>query len=564
MDDQVEVGQILLGKYRVESILGQGGMGIVVAARHVDLGKRVAIKKLLPQAMLYPDSSERFVREAKAAARLEGEHIAQVHDTGVLDDGTPYILMEYLDGLDLKKVVRDRGPLPPREAAYYVYQACEAVAEAHRLGIAHRDLKPANMMLVRRANGPGCIKVLDFGISKELDPAARMYDLTRSGVIMCSPAYMAPEQVSSPKEVDLRSDIWALGVVLYELVTGILPFHADSGMELLAKILQLRPQSPVEIVPGLSGELEGIILKCLDKDRTKRFQTVTELMEALWPFVSVEQIPEPSRRIPHDDIEVTFPEFFDQAEITISETRTRELPVKGKRGTVKMAEDSVPDAPTRALTRKLPLSKTIKMSEPTERDTQTIVVSDKRIDDSGPISEDEVEFKIPTRRKGAGVIVALVLSAAIVLVGAAVRVRRDVTAANDPKETPTATKEAAAPAATTQQTTQEPTPAPSASVHLDAPKDAAAPAIPDKPASTPTSVPAPTTTPTPAKSAATGKEALPSASSTSSAKGSAEPLPEPEEDDGYGAATKPPSATSAAPAPTAPAATNTSTGILPP
>lgn len=448
MDDQVEIGQILLGKYRVESVLGQGGMGIVVAARHVDLGKRVAIKKLLPQAMQYPDSKERFLREAKRAALLEGEHIAQVNDTGVLEDGTPYILMEYLDGLDLKRVVRDRGPLPPQEAAHYVYQACEAVAEAHKQGIAHRDLKPANMMLVRRANGVGCIKVLDFGISKELDPAARMYDLTRSGVIMCSPAYMAPEQVSFPKEVDLRSDVWALGVVLYELVTGILPFHADSGMELLAKILQLRPQSPVEIVPGLSGDLEGIILKCLDKDRDKRFQTVFELMEALWPFVSGEQIQEPSRRLPVDHIEVTFPEFFDQSATATSEIRTRVLAPKGVGGTVKMAEDTVPDAQTRVLPRKIPLVKTIKMPDPAERETQTIVVSDKPNVDAEPLEEDDVEFKIPTRRKGTGILVGLVLSTAILLGGAAMRVRQSPIAANKSEETQTITKETAPPKAT--------------------------------------------------------------------------------------------------------------------
>jgi len=578
MENEVEVGQILLGKYRVESILGQGGMGIVVAAQHLDLGKRFAIKKLLPQAMQYPDSCERFLREAKRAARLSGEHIAQVTDTGVLEDGTPYIVMEYLDGVDLKRLVVDHGPLPPREAAYYVYQACEAVAEAHRLGIAHRDLKPANMMLIRRPNGSGCIKVLDFGISKELDPAARMYDLTRSGVIMCSPAYMAPEQVSLPKEVDLRSDIWALGVVLYELVTGILPFHADSGMELLAKILQLRPQSPVEIVPGLSGELEGIILKCLDKDRDKRFQTVIELMEALWPFVSVEQIPEPSRRMPVSDIEVTFPEFFDQSEDSISETQTRELPRKGVGGTVKMAEDSVPDAPTRALTRKIPLVKTIKMSEPTERDTQTIVVSDKRRDDSGPLTtpeaEDDVEFKIPTRSKGATIVVGLVLSAAIILVGAAVRARQAGVATEKPAETQTATREAAPPAATTTSPTQEPLPAVStAMVPSEPPKEAHAPkeatigAGPEKHGTTTTTA-SPTIT-GPAASSSAGarltasEKETPPKTGTADGTGTAPGSTTDSGDDGYGEI-KSASTPSAAPAPPPPAPTNPSTGILPP
>ena len=204
----VAVGDVLLGKYRVERVLGQGGMGVVVAARHLELGELFAIKFLLPAALVHPQAVERFVREARASARLKGEHVAKVQDVGRTPDGLPYMILEYLAGKDLKDTVQERGPLPVQEAATYVLQACEAVAEAHGLNIVHRDIKPANLFLTRRPNGSPCVKVLDFGISKQLDPERpEQHGLTKTGMLLGSPYYMSPEQMMRTKEADPRSDI---------------------------------------------------------------------------------------------------------------------------------------------------------------------------------------------------------------------------------------------------------------------------------------------------------------------------------------------------------------------
>lgn len=414
MDGSSEVGQILLGKYRIESVLGQGGMGIVVAARHMELGKRVAIKILLPQAMEYPGACERFVREARAAARVEGEHIAQVHDTGRLEDGTPYILMEYLEGQDLKRVVRERGALPAEEAARYVLQACDAVAEAHKHGIVHRDLKPGNMMLVRRASGQPSVKVLDFGISKNVDPAARIHDLTQSGVIMCSPSYMAPEQVLHPKEVDPRSDIWALGVVLYELVTGKLPFHADTGLELLGQILQRQPTRPTNLVPSLSDDVERVILRCIEKDREKRFQTVAELMDALRPFVVADLVQEMSKKLPHLLLDVPCPDWFEP-------TYKKELdaPAKAPTGHVESVAPTLSDAETdETRTHALPpkqFDRTPMFSNEGHRRAPTAAITDECHEVPRPVVEKA--RNVPPRRRRYGALAITVSAATTAIIG---------------------------------------------------------------------------------------------------------------------------------------------------
>jgi serine/threonine-protein kinase len=282
MTSPVAPGDLLLGKYRVERVLGQGGMGVVVAARHLELGELFAIKFLLPEAVQHPQAVERFVREARASARLKGEHVAKVHDVGRLPDGLPYMVLEHLSGKDLKAVLRERGPLPVAEAITYTLQACEAIAEAHGLGIIHRDIKPANLFLTRRANGTPCVKVLDFGISRQIGPeGAEAHSLTRTGMLLGSPYYMSPEQMLRTKEADARSDIWSVGCVLYELLTGKVPFHAEAITELVGKVLQEEPRPPGSFRGDLPPAVEAAVMRCLVKPKEMRFQRIEELVAAL-------------------------------------------------------------------------------------------------------------------------------------------------------------------------------------------------------------------------------------------------------------------------------------------
>ncbi len=282
MNEPVVPGQVLLGKYRVERVLGQGGMGIVVAVRHVELGQLHAMKFLLPTAVGHEESHERFLREAKAAARLSSEHAAKVQDVGRMENGAPYMVMEYLEGCDLKALVSREGPLPVEDAVTYVLQVCEAISEAHAAGIVHRDLKPANLFLVRRRNGSACVKVLDFGISKQM--SADGVDLTNSNAALGSPLYMSPEQMSQSKTVDVRTDIWALGVILYELLAGTSPFRGASIPGVAARVLKEEPAPLHELCKDVPRELEAVIAKCLRKCRDERFQSVEELQEALVRF----------------------------------------------------------------------------------------------------------------------------------------------------------------------------------------------------------------------------------------------------------------------------------------
>ncbi|HWZ89167.1 MAG TPA: serine/threonine-protein kinase, partial [Polyangiaceae bacterium] len=281
-------GQILLGKYRIERVLGVGGMGVVVAATHVQLEERVAIKFLLPEALGHGEAVARFVREARAAVKIKSEHVARVSDVGTLENGAPYIIMEYLEGSDLAGLVQARGPLPIEEAIEALLQACEAIAEAHSLGIVHRDLKPANLFVIRRADGTPSVKVLDFGISKLTGPPGSGSDMsmTKTSAIMGSPLYMSPEQMASSRDVDARTDIWALGVILFEILTGRIPFEADSMPQLCAMILQ-SPTPPLRrFRPDAPEGLERVIFHCLEKNRAQRYATIADLAAALLPFAS--------------------------------------------------------------------------------------------------------------------------------------------------------------------------------------------------------------------------------------------------------------------------------------
>ncbi|MDC3959000.1 serine/threonine-protein kinase [Polyangium jinanense] len=283
----VQPGDILADKYRVERILGKGGMGVVVAALHLDLHEKRAIKLMLPNQLGNAVAVERFLREARATVRLRSEHITQVYDVGRLDSGAPFIVMELLRGLDLAQLLRKTGPLPTDLAALYVFQACKALAEAHAAGIVHRDIKPSNLFLTTRPDGSPCIKVVDFGISKQLPlPGVEAVDVTGANDIMGSLLYMSPEQMRSSKNVDGRTDVWALGAVLYKLVTNQVPFEASNHVEIFATVLDGTPCEPpgkyrLDLEPGL----EEVILRCLEHDMTTRMPSMVELMSELAPYL---------------------------------------------------------------------------------------------------------------------------------------------------------------------------------------------------------------------------------------------------------------------------------------
>ncbi len=283
----LQLGDVLLGKYRVERVLGKGGMGMVLAVRHLTLGELFAVKVMLPEMLTNPLAVRRFLREAQASARLRGEHVARVHDVGTFENGVPYMVLEYLEGSDLDRLLVSRGVLSVGEAAGYVFQVCEALVEAHGQGIVHRDLKPPNLFLTRRPNGSPCIKVLDFGISKDVSEADKNSPkLTQTGSVMGSPQYMSPEQMVDSKNVDARCDIWAMGIILYELVTGTMPFHAETMPEIVAKVLSTQPLPPSQVRAGVTPAFDAVVARCIEKNRNNRFQSAQEFMTALKPFVN--------------------------------------------------------------------------------------------------------------------------------------------------------------------------------------------------------------------------------------------------------------------------------------
>ena len=284
MSDEVREGDVLAGKFRIERVLGQGGMGVVVAATHLQLDERVALKFLLPEALGNGEAVARFAREARAAVKIKSEHVARVSDVGTLDSGSPYMVMEYLQGQDLAAWVQERGALSVPDAVEFMLQACEALAEAHALGIVHRDLKPANLFVTKRADGSPCIKVLDFGISKFTHPGASDMNMTRTRAIMGSPLYMSPEQMSSSRGVDARADLWAIGVILYEILSGRVPFEAETLPQLCGMILEGTPRSLREARPDVPQGVEACVLRCMAKDRAARFANVAEFALALAPF----------------------------------------------------------------------------------------------------------------------------------------------------------------------------------------------------------------------------------------------------------------------------------------
>jgi len=274
-------GDTIAGKYEVIRTLGEGGMAVVFEALHLRLRQRLAIKVLRPDIPDFVEVLARFEREARATARLRSVHTARIVDVETLPDGLPYIVMEYLEGLDLDAALHASGPMPVEQAIDIVLQVTEAMGEAHGLGIVHRDLKPANLFVCRSTGDRPLVKVLDFGISKmEVEGSAR---ITLAHAYFGTPCYAAPEQLRSAGDADSRSDIWSLGIILFELLTGRTPY-VGAATSVIAQVLSDPIPWPLELRPDLPRDLARIILRALKRDPADRFQSMREFADALEPF----------------------------------------------------------------------------------------------------------------------------------------------------------------------------------------------------------------------------------------------------------------------------------------
>jgi serine/threonine-protein kinase len=275
------VGDVLDGRYRIDAVIGRGGTSIVYRATHMMLERECALKVLSPAAARLADNAARLAREARVTARLRSEHVARVLDAGTsTETGLPYLAMELLVGEDLAAVLASRGRLPVRFACSCIASACEALADAHARGIVHRDLKPANLFLARGPGDERVLKVLDFGISREVGACVRDA-LTDPGTVLGTPLYMSPEQMESSEAVDPRMDIWALGAILYELLVGEPPFEGESLPQIFVQILQSTPPRPSARRPGVPPAVDAVVARCLALSPDARFASVRDLALAL-------------------------------------------------------------------------------------------------------------------------------------------------------------------------------------------------------------------------------------------------------------------------------------------
>ena len=287
-DAPVKPGDLLAGKYRVEKVLGSGAMGVVVAATHVQLDRRVAVK-LMKRGGGSREEEDRFAREARAAGRLQSQHVAKVLDFGALESGEPYIVMEYLDGQDVAATLQQHGVMEVGEAVTFILQACDALAEAHALGIVHRDIKPANLFLTRSIDGSPCLKLVDFGVAKMRDGGL---SLTGSAASLGSPLYMAPEVMNGKaKLVDGRADIWSLGVTFYQMLAGTTPFARETIEQLLKAVFFDPPPPIAQYRPGVPAGLGAVIEQALEKQLDRRFANVASLAAALAPYAPPNALP---------------------------------------------------------------------------------------------------------------------------------------------------------------------------------------------------------------------------------------------------------------------------------
>ncbi len=283
----VGLGETFADKYRIDRVIGEGGMGVVVLAHHLELDQPVAIKFLHDSMTDSAEGAERFRREARAAARIQSDHVARVFDVGVLDSGIRFMVMEYLHGRDLAREIATMGVLPVADATRIMLETLEAIVEAHLAGIIHRDLKPANIYLTQRPDGRVRVKVLDFGISKSMGATSvAELSLTKTSAWIGSPLYMAPEQMQSARDVDHRADIWSLGAIFYEILTGAPPFQAES----LPQLCSLLMSSDAEPVSRKRAEiplaLEEIVMRCLSRDPAARYQSARAVLEDLHAFAA--------------------------------------------------------------------------------------------------------------------------------------------------------------------------------------------------------------------------------------------------------------------------------------
>ncbi len=276
------VGTVVNGKFEVEALIGQGGMGKVYRARHLTLDRPVVLKMLHRGFSADPEVAQRFHREAKAASRLNHPNSIAVLDFGQAEDGTLFMAMEYLAGRDLARVIADDYPLPETRIVRMGAQILSALAEAHAHGVIHRDLKPENVMIEPRRDEPDFVKVLDFGIAKIQEPGASEPHLTQAGLVCGTPEYMSPEQAQG-RELDARSDLYSVGVLLYQMALGELPFHSDTPVGYLTKHLSEKPVPPRQRRPGLaiSDGLESLVMRALSKDPARRFASAEEMKAAL-------------------------------------------------------------------------------------------------------------------------------------------------------------------------------------------------------------------------------------------------------------------------------------------
>jgi len=283
----VGIGALVDGKYRVESIVGRGGMGLVVAARQEPAGTRVAVKLLLCSSGDSHTFARRALREARAASALQSEHTTRVLDVGQLDSGLPYIVMELLQGQDFERLLAERGSLSVREVATYLVQACDAIREAHARGIVHRDLKPSNLFLTTRSDGTSLVKLMDFGISKVVN-AAPETSLTTTHDSPGTPRYMSPEQLLSARQVDARTDVWALGVIAFRMLTGRHPFDGETPAAVHVAIVSTPAPKLSDVRRDVPAPIVHLVDRCLAKSCAARLQTVGEFVAALLPFADAD------------------------------------------------------------------------------------------------------------------------------------------------------------------------------------------------------------------------------------------------------------------------------------